>query len=125
MRRLILFLLFAFIGWAACGGIVMGGRLIMSMQTTLIVHAVGAPLVFGTLSFIFHRLSPGTSTIGLAATFLGFIVFMDIFVVALLIEKSFAMFLSPLGTWIPWILIVLSVWAVGEHAGSHPVSRQS
>jgi hypothetical protein len=94
----------------------------MSMQTTLIVHAVGAPLVFGILAYIYHRLTPGTSAIGLAALFFGFIVLMDIFVVALLIEKSFAMFLSPLGTWIPWTLIVLSVWAVGKLVRSHPAS---
>ena len=114
MKRTLLFLLFAFIGWAVCGGMVMGGRLIMSMQTTLIVHATGAPVVFGILAYIYHRLAPGTSVIGLAAMFLGFIVFMDIFVVALLIEKSFAMFLSPLGTWIPWTLIVISVWWTGN-----------
>ena len=114
MKRTLLFLLFAFIGWAVCGGMVMGGRLIMSMQTTLIVHAIGAPVVFGILAYIYHRLAPGTSVIGLAAMFLGFIVFMDIFVVALLIEKSFAMFLSPLGTWIPWTLIIISVWSVGN-----------
>ena len=114
MKRTLFFLLFAFIGWAVCGGMVMGGRLIMSMQTTLIVHAIGAPVVFGILAYIYHRLAPGTSVIGLAAMFLGFIVFMDIFVVALLIEKSFAMFLSPLGTWIPWTLIIISVWWIGN-----------
>ena len=114
MGRLFLFLLFAFTGWAVCGGIVMGGRLIMSMQATLIAHAVGAPLVFGILAFIYHRLVPGTSPVGLAAMFLGFVLFMDVFVVALLIEKSFEMFLSPLGTWIPLTLNFLTVWVVGN-----------
>ena len=114
MRRLSLFLLFALIGWVVCGGIVMGGRLIMSMQATLIAHAIGAPMVFGILAFIYHRLVPGTSPFGLAVMFLGFVVFMDIFVVALLVEKSFEMFLSPLGTWIPLILNFLSIWAVGN-----------
>jgi hypothetical protein len=103
---------------------VMGGRQIMSMQATLIVHAVGAPIVFGILSYIYHRLAPGTSAIGLAASFLGFIVFMDIFVVALLIEKSFAMFLSPLGTWIPWTLIVISVWSVGNSSKKKIISAR-
>jgi hypothetical protein len=49
-----------------------------------------------------------------AALFLALVVFMDFFVVALLIEKSFDMFLSPLGTWIPFALIFLSTYFVGR-----------
>jgi hypothetical protein len=38
---------------------------------------------------------------------------MDVLVVALMIERSFEMFASPLGTWIPFALIFLSSWITG------------
>jgi hypothetical protein len=40
--------------------------------------------------------------------------FSDMFVVALLIEKSLDMFRSPLGTWVPFLLIFLSSWVTGN-----------
>jgi len=38
---------------------------------------------------------------------------MDVFLVALLIERSFEMFTSLLGTWIPWALIFTSTYLTG------------
>jgi hypothetical protein len=39
---------------------------------------------------------------------------MDLFIVALLIEKSFAMFKSILGTWLPFTLIFLATYFTGR-----------
>jgi hypothetical protein len=36
-----------------------------------------------------------------------------VFVVALLVEKSFDMFRSVLGTWLPFALIFLATWLTG------------
>ncbi len=41
---------------------------------------------------------------------------MDIFVIALMIEKSFVMFKNILRTWIPFILIILSTYLMGVYA---------
>jgi hypothetical protein len=49
---------------------------------------------------------------------------MDVFVVALLIERSFQMFASLLGTWIPFALIFLSSWAAGSLL-AHSRNRQN
>jgi hypothetical protein len=38
---------------------------------------------------------------------------MDFFVVALLIQRDFAMFRSVLGTWLPFGMIFLSMFIVG------------
>ncbi len=46
----------------------------------------------------------------LAFAFLGFVVFMDVFLIAIFVEKSVAMFGSILGTWIPFGLILLSTF---------------
>jgi hypothetical protein len=37
----------ALVGWAYCGGIIGVGRQFLSIHTTLIVHAIGAPVGFG------------------------------------------------------------------------------
>lgn len=39
--------------------------------------------------------------------------FLDVFVVALLVEKSFDMFRSVLGTWLSFALIFLPTWFTG------------
>jgi hypothetical protein len=41
---------------------------------------------------------------------------MDFFIIALMIEKSFDMFKSILGTWIPFILIMLSTYLTGIYS---------
>jgi hypothetical protein len=48
-----------------------------------------------------------------AAAFLGVVVFMDVFVVALLVQHSFAMFASFVGTWLPFALIFASTLLTG------------
>lgn len=57
-----------------------------------------------------------TNPLQTAIIFVSFVIFMDIFVIALLIEKSFVMFKSILGTWIPFILIILSTYLTGVYA---------
>jgi hypothetical protein len=51
-----------------------------------------------------------------AIVFVSVVIFMDVVVVALLIEKSFEMFTSLLGTWIPWALIFTSTYLMGLYA---------
>ena len=35
------------VGWALCGGIMYAGMAFTSMENALIIHAIGAPVVFG------------------------------------------------------------------------------
>jgi len=46
---------------------------------------------------------------------------MDVFVVALFVERSFEMFESIFGTWLPFLLIFLFTWWTGLtiHWASH------
>ncbi len=47
----------------------------------------------------------------------------DFFVVALLINKSLAMFASPLGTWIPFALIFTSTLVTGTLLSQRKLSE--
>jgi hypothetical protein len=104
----------AVVGWAVCGGTIAVGRQILSMATTLLVHAIMAPLVFALLSMHFFRRYPAASPLRMSLGFVGIVVALDAFVVAPLIERSYTMFTSPLGTWIPFASIWLSSLLVGE-----------
>lgn len=105
------------VGWALCGSIVFIGRELTSIETTLIVHAIGAPIIFGVLSWIYFSRFNYTTPLFTAAIFTGIVIGMDVFLVALLIERSFEMFGSVLGTWLPWALIFASTWLVGRSGG--------
>lgn len=106
-------LAFAFVGWAICGGIMGVGRAVTSLENALVIHAIGAPIVFGILSFIYFKRFHYTTPLQTAIAFTAFVVFMDVFLIALFVEKSFAMFASVLGTWIPFIFIFLSTYSTG------------
>lgn len=113
LRKPAIILAHALVGWALCGAIMGIGMAVMPLQTTLIVHAIGASVIFGLLSLLYFSRFHYTSALQTALIFVGFVIFMDVFVVAMLINKSFEMFASVLGTWLPFALIFTSTYLVG------------
>ena len=113
VKKILILLAHAVMGWGLCGAIVGIGRNVTSIQVTLIVHAVGAPVIFVVISLIYYKWFHYTTALQTAAAFVLFVIFMDVFVVALLIEKSFEMFSSILGTWLPFVLIFAAVYTTG------------
>jgi hypothetical protein len=101
------------LGWALCGAIMFAGMAILSLETTLIVHAIGAPVIFMIISWFYFRKLRYTSPFQTAVSFLLIVIFMDFFLVALIINRSLEMFQSFLGTWIPFCLIFLSTYLTG------------
>ncbi len=112
-KQVLIFLTLGLIGWALCGAIMFVGMAVTSMQTTLIVHALGAPVIFATISWIYFTRWKFTSPFVTALLFTLIVVFMDFFLVALVINRSLEMFQSLLGVWIPLTLIFLSTYLTG------------
>ena len=81
------------------------------MDTTLRIHAVAAPAFAAIVSFVYFKHFGLTTPLGTAAFFTLFIVLMDALVVAPLFEKSYAMFSSPLGTWVPLLSIFAATYS--------------
>ena len=104
---------FAVAVWMFCGALVGIGRQYMSMDTTLIVHAFGAPIGVAVLSWMYFRNCAFTGPPITATVFVATALTLDVFVVALLIEKSFDMFQSVLGLWLPQILIFAATFITG------------
>lgn len=113
LKQISIILFLGALGWALCGAIMFIGMEVTSMQITLIAHAIGAPVIFTTISWIYYTRFGYTKPLTTAAVFLGIVIFLDIFPVATVINRSFEMFTSVLGTWIPWALIFLSTYLTG------------
>lgn len=113
-RQILVLALFGLLGWALCGAIMYVGMAVTSMQTTLMLHAMGAPVIFATISWIYFTRFGYTSPRATGLAFVAVVVFMDVFLVALVIERSLEMFASLLGTWIPWALIFLATYLTGQ-----------
>ena len=105
----------AFIGWALCAASMGIGLAVTTEQNALIIHAIGAPIFFFGVSLSYFSKYNYTSPLKTAAIFVGFIIVVDFFVVSMLILKSFDMFASPLGTWIPFALIFTSTFLTGTY----------
>jgi len=113
-KQIAVIVLFGAVGWALCGAIMFIGMAVTNMQTTLIAHAVGAPVIFTMISWLYYTRFGYTKSLTTAAVFLGIVILLDVFPVATVINRSFEMFASVLGTWIPWALIFLSTYLTGR-----------
>jgi len=89
------------------------GMAATTLQVALIIHAVGAPVYFGAVSYVYFTRFNYTRPIPTAFVFVGFVMILDFLVVGLLINRSLAMFGSLLGTWIPFALIFVSPFVTG------------
>jgi hypothetical protein len=112
-RKLLIILAHAFIGWALCGATMGIGMATLGLDTALIVHAVGAPIFFTIISLVYFQKFNYTAPLQTALIFVAFVIAMDFFVVALIINRSLEMFTGLLGTWIPFALIFTSTYLTG------------
>jgi hypothetical protein len=112
-KKVITILVHAFIGWALCTASMLIGLATMSLESALIVHAIGAPIFFTIISLVYFNKFNYTQPLQTALVFVSFVIVVDFFVVALMINRSLEMFASPLGTWIPFALIFTSTYVTG------------
>jgi len=96
---------------------------VTTLQNTLIIHAIGAPIFFAGVSWSYFRKFNFTNPLQTALIFVGFVIIVDFFVVALLINQSLEMFTSLLGTWIPFALIFTSTYLTGLYVVKNGKSK--
>ena len=120
IRKLVTIFVHALIGWALCAATMGLGLATMPLQNALTIHAIGAPIFFTLVSLIYFKKFNYTTPLQTALIFVGFVITLDFFVVALLINRSLEMFVSLLGTWIPFALIFTSTYVTGLYMGRKP-----
>jgi hypothetical protein len=111
--RVLVLLAHAFVGWLLCAATMGIGMATTTLQTALVIHAIGAPIYFAGISRLYFSRFNFTGPIVTATVFVLFVIVVDFLVVALLIYRSLAMFESVLGTWLPFALIFGSTFATG------------
>ena len=114
---------FGVLGWAYCGSLIGIGRHFLPMKEVLLIHAVGAPLGFALIAHIYFRRFALTGPFETAVVLTGIVLALDLFLVAPLFERSFVMFESPLGTWIPLAGIFAATYLVGRASQRERLSR--
>ncbi len=112
------------IGWAICGTTIGVGRRLASMDVTLAIHALVAPLAFGLLTWHHFRRYPDSKPGATALTMLAIVVGLDGLVVAPFLERSYSMFRSVLGTWVPFGSILASSYVVGRASATRLALRR-
>ena len=95
-QKIAVILAHAFVGWMLCAATIGIGMAVTSLDNTLIIHAIGAPIYFAGVSLIYFRKFNFTTPFQTAMIFTAFVIAMDFFVVAMLINRSFEMFTSLL-----------------------------
>jgi hypothetical protein len=113
----------AVVGWIACGLVFALARGMFGVNAAVIVHLLAAPCIGATVTLLLwnHPRHPGVA--GTAATLAGTAALLDAIVVAPFLERSFAMFASPGGTWIPLALIFAASAATAALL-SRPAARR-
>jgi hypothetical protein len=124
VKKSAVFLLHALIGWALCGAVMGVGMRLLSIQNALLLHLFAAPVIFAVVSLSYHKRTPSARPLPVAAGFTAVVMAMDFFLVALVIEKSFAMFRSFIGTWLPFAMIFISSWRTGMSMRRPPRSAK-
>lgn len=123
-NKIMIILIHACAGWILCAAVMGIGMGVTSQYNAMVIHALAAPFIFVALSFIYFSKFDYTTPLHTAIVFLGFVVFMDFFLVALLILGSLDMFKSILGTWIPFLLIFLSTYLTGRYVRGRKIRLQ-
>jgi hypothetical protein len=123
-RHTLILLTHALAGWALCAASIGIGMATTSVTNALIIHAMAAPIVFAMVTLVYYKKFRFTSPLQTALVFIGFVIAVDFFVVALLINRSLDMFTDPLGTWIPFALIFISTYLTGRAAERRATARQ-
>lgn len=103
----------ALVGWGLCGATMGIGLAKTSLNRALLIHALAAPIIFTVVAWIYFANFGYLTPLGTAIAFVGIVIGMDLIVVALLVQRSVAMFRSIAGTWLPFTLIFASTYVVG------------
>ena len=95
------------------------GRPALGVETTLRIHAIAAPAYAALVSYVYFTRFRSVTPLAATAFMTAFIMAHDAALVAPVFEKSYAMFGSVLGTWLPFLLIfaaayLTGLWVVGQ-----------
>lgn len=112
-RVILTLVLHALVIWGLCGATIAIGMNVASLPITLAVHAALAPFIAAFVSFVYFRCFGYTTPLVTASFVVVFVALVDFLLVAVVINRSLAMFRSIIGTWLPFALIFGATYVMG------------
>jgi hypothetical protein len=89
------------LGWLACGLVFAAARSALGVDAAIAIHLAAAPVIGAAATLLLWRHPRHPGPVATAATLAGTAALLDAVVVAPFLERSFSMFGSALGTWVP------------------------
>lgn len=105
--------LHAFAIWTLSAALLVGSMILLPNQTAVAIRLITAPLLGTIVASVFFNKYEDARPLGVAVTFAATVAVLDAIVLAAIVQRSFALFLQPLATWVPYALIFAATWASG------------
>jgi hypothetical protein len=106
-------LAWAVAGWAACGATFGVARAAAGLEAALWIHLAAAPAIAAAATWLVGRHPRHPGPLATALVVAGVPAYLDAVLVAPFLERSFEMFQSALGTWLPLALMLAASAATG------------
>ena len=111
------------LGWALCAAAMGIASAATPQAEALVIHALVAPILFVFVSRLYFQKYAYTTPLQTACIFVSIAILMDFLVVGLLLNHGLGLFASPLGTWVPLLLIFSATHITGLLVVSTPHYR--
>jgi menaquinone-dependent protoporphyrinogen oxidase len=111
-----------FAGWALCALTMLALLRGMSITWAVVLHAVAAPVIFAAIATHYFRPRGAREPLPVALSWAIIVAVLDWVVIAGVVQRDFSMFQSVVGTWLPFLLILLVTWATGVMISMMPAS---
>jgi menaquinone-dependent protoporphyrinogen oxidase len=112
-------------GWAMCATLMMLLLTALPLGWALAIHAISAPVIFTMIACAYFSNRGAREPLPTAIVWTTIVIALDAIVIAGLVQRSAAMFASIPGTWLPFLLIFVAVWATGAIMSMLPQPRSA
>jgi menaquinone-dependent protoporphyrinogen oxidase len=115
-------------GWALCAALIAALLQFASTGVAIATHAVTAPIIFAAIAVNYFGAHGARDPLPTALAFTAIVALLDAVIVAGLVLRSYAMFASFAGTWLPFLLIFMATWVAGlaiQMSGTRHVASQA
>lgn len=103
----------ALIGSAMCAAVMSIGVATVPLAEALVIHALGAPILFIFISFFYFQRSASTTPLQTAFIFSLTCALVNFLIMGLLVKGDLTPFASMLGTWMPVVLVFTATHITG------------
>jgi hypothetical protein len=109
-------------GWALCALTLLVLLQAVSLTTALVLHAVAAPLPFAAIATHYFRPRGARDPLPVALVWTTIVALLDLVAIAGIVQHDLTMFASVVGTWLPFVSILLVTRVTGVMMSMMPAS---